>query len=160
GCADPTGVDMHRVALTMRLVEELSAGRVMPAAAMDTIARISTAAPGSTWVFGLTAAVGAVALAVLVGIQHSGPATLVFRSAGAGAGLCRHIARYRANLFLQPFSAALLAGIIGALAVRYHWSSTLRLVAVCPCLILLPGPQLLNGALDLMSGRIHLGATR
>src|SRR5262245_25786503 len=160
GCADPTGVDMHRVASTMRLVEELSAGRVTPAAAMDTIARIATAAPGSTWMFGLTAAVGAVALAVLVGIQHAGPATLIFLSAGTGALLCRYLARYSANIFLQPFSAALLAGIIGALAVRYHWSSTLRLVAVCPCLILLPGPQMLNGALDLMSCRIHLGATR
>src|SRR5262245_28692063 len=46
--ADPTGVDMHRVASTMRTVDELSAGRLTPVAAMDTIARISAAPPAST----------------------------------------------------------------------------------------------------------------
>src|SRR5262249_25989452 len=65
-----------------------------------------------------------------------------------------------ANIFLPPFSAALLAGIVGALAVRYDLSSTLRLVAACPCVVLVPGPEVLNGALDLMTGRIHLGANR
>jgi uncharacterized membrane protein YjjB (DUF3815 family) len=54
----------------------------------------------------------------------------------------------------------LLAGLIGALAVRYQLSSSLRLVAVCPCMVLVPGPHVLNGALDLINGRIHLGASR
>jgi uncharacterized membrane protein YjjB (DUF3815 family) len=61
---------------------------------------------------------------------------------------------------LQPFGAALLAGVIGALAVRYDLSSTLRLVAVCPCMVLVPGPHVLNGTLDLAYGRLHLGAAR
>ena len=60
----------------------------------------------------------------------------------------------------MPFCAALLAGVIGALAVRYQLSSSLRLVAVCPCMVLVPGPHILNGALDLIAGRIHLGAAR
>src|SRR5262249_11371630 len=46
------------------------------------------------------------------------------------------------------------------LAVRYQLSSSLRLVAVCPCMVLVPGPHVLNGALDLIKGRIHLGAAR
>jgi uncharacterized membrane protein YjjB (DUF3815 family) len=54
----------------------------------------------------------------------------------------------------------LLAGMIGALAVRYQLSSSLRLVTVCPCMILVPGPHVLNGALDLVKGRIHLGSAR
>src|SRR5262249_29999314 len=54
----------------------------------------------------------------------------------------------------------LLAGIIGALAVRYHLSSSLRLVAVCPCMILVPGPHFLNGMMDLCMARINLGASR
>src|SRR3982075_3948126 len=61
---------------------------------------------------------------------------------------------------MQPFCAAILAGLIGALAVRYDLSSSLRLVAVCPCMVLVPGPHILNSALDLISGRIHLGAAR
>jgi len=64
------------------------------------------------------------------------------------------------NILIQPFAAALLAGVIGGLAVRYSLSSSLRLVAVCPCMVLVPGPHLLNGAIDLICGRIHLGAAR
>jgi uncharacterized membrane protein YjjB (DUF3815 family) len=39
-------------------------------------------------------------------------------------------------------------------------SSSLRLVVVCPCMVLVPGPHFLNAALDLVAGRIHLGAAR
>jgi uncharacterized membrane protein YjjB (DUF3815 family) len=70
------------------------------------------------------------------------------------------LAKYSGNLYLQPFVAALIAGIVGALAIRWNLSSPLRLVALCPCLVLVPGPHLLNGALDLLQGRIHLGLSR
>jgi uncharacterized membrane protein YjjP (DUF1212 family) len=160
GEGNPTGVDMHRVASTMSTIDELSAGRLAPAAAMDTINAIEKAPPAPTWLFGLAAAVGAVALAVLFGVQHARAAALIFLSAGTGAILRRGLAQFSANILLQPFCAALLAGMIGALAVLYDLSSTLRLVAVCPCMVLVPGPHVLNGALDLMQGRIHIGAAR
>jgi uncharacterized membrane protein YjjB (DUF3815 family) len=70
------------------------------------------------------------------------------------------LAQYTTNVFIQPFCAALLAGVVGALAVRYQLSSSLRLVAVCPCMVLVPGPHVLNGALDLIEGRIGLGVAR
>jgi uncharacterized membrane protein YjjB (DUF3815 family) len=158
--ADPTGVDMDRVASTMLAMEELRAGRLAPAAAMEAIGAIARAPPAPTWVFTLAAAAGAVALAVLFGVQHLPAAALIFVSAAAGAILRRSLAHYSANVFLQPFCAALLAGVIGALAVRYQLSSSLRLVAVCPCMILVPGPHVLNGAMDLVDGRVHLGAAR
>jgi uncharacterized membrane protein YjjB (DUF3815 family) len=101
-----------------------------------------------------------VALAIIFGVQHLSAAVLIFVSAGAGAILRRRLGHVSANAFLQPFCAALLAGIIGAVAVRFQLSSTLRLVAVCPCMILVPGPAVLNGALDLVTSRVHLGAAR
>jgi len=158
--ADPAGVDMDRVASTMRAIEELSGGRLVPAAAMEAISAISQAPPAPTWLFTLAAAAGAVALAVIFGVQHLAAAALIFVSAAAGAILRRSLAQYSANVFLQPFCAALIAGIIGALAVRYQLSSSLRLVAVCPCMVLVPGPHVLNGALDLVKGRVDLGAAR
>lgn len=154
--ANPTGVDMNRVASTMRIID----GQLEPAAAMERINEIAKAPPNPTWLFALAAAAGAVALAVLFGVRHLPAVALIFVSAAAGAILRRILARFSANIFLQPFCAALLAGLIGALAVQYHLSSTLRLVAVCPCMVLVPGPHFLNGALDLMKGRIHLGAAR
>ena len=100
------------------------------------------------------------ALAVIFGVDHLVPALLIFVSAASGAGLRRGLAKLSTNVFVQPFCAALLAGLIGAVAVRCDLSSSLRLVAVCPCMVLVPGPHFLNSALDLVSGRIHLGAAR
>src|SRR5262249_14609528 len=77
-----------------------------------------------------------------------------------GAILRRTLAKYSNNPLLQPFCAALLAGIIGGLAVRYQFSSSLRLVAVCPCMILVPGPHVLNGMMDLAAVRVPLGTAR
>src|SRR6266404_2691047 len=158
--ADPTGVDMDRVASAARVIEELGAGRLAPPAAAEAIAAISQAPPAPAWLFTLSAGAGAVALSVIFGVEHPVPAALIFVSAAAGAVLRRGVARLSANVFLQPFCAALVAGVIGGLAVRYQLSSSLRLVAVCPCMVLVPGPHVLNGALDLINGRIHLGAAR
>ena len=135
-------------------------GRLAPDAAMKAISIISRAPLAPTWLFALAAAAGAVALSVIFGVSHFVPMVLIFLSAGAGAILRRALAQLSANDFIQPFCAAVLAGLIGALGVRYDLSSSLRLVAVCPCMVLVPGPHFLNSALDLISGRIHLGAAR
>ena len=158
--AEPTNVDMYRVSSAMRALEEIHAGRLTPAAASEVIATISRAPQTPAWLFTLAAAAGAVALAVIFGVQHLPAAALIFVSAGAGAILRRGLAHLSANLFLQPFCAALLAGVIGGLAVRFQLSSSLRLVALCPCMVLVPGPPMLNGALDFVRARVHLGAAR
>jgi uncharacterized membrane protein YjjP (DUF1212 family) len=158
--ADPTGVNMDRVVSTMRAIQDVESGRLMPDAAMKAISEISRAPPSPTWLFTLAAAAGAVALSVIFGVQHPLPMALISVSAASGAVLRRVLARCSANVFVQPFCAALLAGIIGALAVDYQLSSSLRLVVVCPCMVLVPGPHILNGALDLINGRIHIGAAR
>jgi uncharacterized membrane protein YjjP (DUF1212 family) len=158
--ADPTGVVMARVASTMRAVEDICTGRLAPAAVEETIQAIAQEPPAPTWLFTVAAAAGAAALAVIFGVQHLYAASLIFVSAAAGAVLRRGLSRLSENVFLQPFCASFLAGIIGALAVRYRLSSSLRLVAVCPCMVLVPGPPILNSALDLIKGRIHLGAAR
>jgi uncharacterized membrane protein YjjP (DUF1212 family) len=158
--ADPTGVDMDRVASTMRAIEDVGAGRLAAEAGTAAIAAIAQAPPAPTWLFTIAAGAGAVALAVIFGVEHPIAATLIFASAAIGAVLRRGVARVSANVFIQPFCAALVAGIVGALAVRYQLSSSLRLIAVCPCMVLVPGPHVLNGALDLINGRIQLGAAR
>ena len=158
--AYPAGVEMDRVASTMRAIEDVVSGRLSPDVAVKTIDDIARSPPAPTWLFTLAAAAGAVALAVIFGVQHFSAAILIFVSAGAGAILRRALGQLSANFFLQPFGAAILAGIIGAMAVRYDLSSSLRLVAVCPCMVLVPGPHFLNSALDLINGRIALGTAR
>jgi uncharacterized membrane protein YjjB (DUF3815 family) len=153
-------VDMDRVASATRTIDEVVAGRLAPPAAMETIIAISHAPPAPTWLFTIAAAAGAAALSVIFGVQHVAAVLLIAASAAVGAVLRRTLAKYSTNPLLQPFCAALLAGIIGALAVRYHLSSSLRLVAVCPCMILVPGPHVLNGMMDLAAVRVSLGTSR
>lgn len=158
--ADPVGVDMGRVASAMRGMEDFEDGKISAEETRDRIAASAQAPSAPAWLFALAAAAGAVALAILFGIRHPSAALVIFFSAGAGALLRRAIARTSTNIFIQPFCAALLAGFVGALAVRYHLSTALRLVVVCPCMVLVPGPHILNGLLDLIVGRIHLGSAR
>ncbi|HYU12002.1 MAG TPA: threonine/serine exporter family protein [Stellaceae bacterium] len=158
--ADPAGVHMGRVASTMRAIADVESGRLAPDAAIKAIGAISRMPPAPTWLFALAAAAGAVALSVIYGVTHFVAMALIFASAGAGAVMRRALAQVSQNDFIQPFCAAILAGVIGGLAVRYDLSSSLRLVAVCPCMVLVPGPHILNGAFDLIGGRIHLGAAR
>jgi uncharacterized membrane protein YjjP (DUF1212 family) len=158
--ADPAGVDMDRVVATMKAIGDIEAGRLTADSAASTIDAIAKAPPDPTWLFALAAGIGAVALAVIFGVEHLSAAALIFASAAAGALVRRALAQWSTNVFIQPFCAALLAGIVGALAVRYELSSSLRLVAVCPCMVLVPGPHFLNGALDLIQNRIHLGTAR
>jgi uncharacterized membrane protein YjjP (DUF1212 family) len=158
--ATPAGVEMARVAQAMRAIDDIASGHLLPEAAQDKIEAIARAPPAPTWLFALAAASGAVALAEIFGVIHLTAAILIFVSAGAGAFLRRALGRVSGNLYLQPFCAAVLAGAIGAIAVRWNLSSSLRLVAVCPCMVLVPGPHFLNGALDLINGRITLGVAR
>jgi uncharacterized membrane protein YjjP (DUF1212 family) len=158
--ASPTGVHMERVASSMKAIDEVTSGHLPPTAALQTIGAISHAPPAPAWLFALAAAAGAASLSVLYGIQHIVAVMLIALSAAAGGVLRRILAHYSTNAFLQPLCAALLAGIIGAFAVRYQPSSPLRLVAVCPCMILVPGPHVLNGMMDLSVARINLGASR
>jgi uncharacterized membrane protein YjjB (DUF3815 family) len=158
--AAPTGVDMSRVAAAMAAVEKLAAGPSSTSVSVDTINAIANAPAASNWLFSIAAALGAVALSVIFGVRHLEAVALIAASAATGAVLRRFISRHSDNQLLPPLSAALLAGIVGALAVRYQLSSSLRLVAVCPCMILVPGPHVLNGMMDLGAARVSLGSVR
>jgi uncharacterized membrane protein YjjP (DUF1212 family) len=158
--ASPTGVDMDRVACAMRAIGKLDAGRISLPAAIEIVKEIAHRPPAPTWLFALAAAAGAAALSVIFGVEHLGAIALIVASSAAGAVLRRVLSRYSTNALLQPLCAALLAGIIGALATRFNLSSSLRLVAVCPCMILVPGPHFLNGMVDLSAARVSLGTSR
>jgi uncharacterized membrane protein YjjP (DUF1212 family) len=158
--AGPAGVDMDKVVATMKVVDDVCDGRINVMAARSTLEAIARYPPVGVGRFALFAGAGAAALGVIFGTVHWHALVVIAVSAGLGACLRRWLAGISRNLFLQPFCAALLAGGIGAVAVRLQLSSALRLVAVCPCMVLVPGPHLLNGTLDLVRGRVPLGASR
>src|ERR1700733_14326929 len=122
--AEPTGVEMDRVASVTRVIDELAAGDLKPEEARAEIETVSHARPAPTWLFAIAAAAGATALSVIFGDDNFPAAAVIAGSAGMGALLRRVLARVSENVFLQPFCAALLAGVVGAMAVRSQLSSS------------------------------------
>jgi uncharacterized membrane protein YjjP (DUF1212 family) len=158
--AAPLGVDMSKVAATMSVIDKVCAGRMDIEATRSALQAVTRFPPVSLARFALMTGAGATALRVIFGAAHAHTLILIALSAGAGACLRRWFAVISRNVFVQPFSAALLAGVLGAIAARLELSSVLHLVAVCPCMVLIPGPHLLNGTIDLARARVALGASR
>src|ERR1700761_5898980 len=158
--AEPAGMDMSKVSGTMAVIDQVCDRHMDATAARSDLDRIARLPPVSIARFAFLAAAGAAALGVIFGVSHIFSLLLIALSAGAGACLRRWLAGISRNLFVQPFCAALLAGVIGAIAFRLRLSSALLLVAVCPSMVLVPGPHFLNGILDLARSRIGLGAAR
>jgi uncharacterized membrane protein YjjP (DUF1212 family) len=156
----PAGMDMSKVTATMAAIDKVCDGQMDAVAMRSTLEAINQLPPVSIARFALFAAAGAAALGVIFGTTHVISLILIALSAGTGACLRRWLAGMSHNLFIQPLCAALFAGVIGAIAFRLQLSSILRLVAVCPCMVLVPGPHFLNGMIDLARARIALGAAR
>jgi uncharacterized membrane protein YjjP (DUF1212 family) len=158
--AEPAGMDMSKVTATMNAIDKICDGRMDATALRSALEGIARLPPISIARFALLAAAGAAALGVIFGVAHIFSLVMIASTAGAGACLRRWLAGTSRNLFVQPFCAALLAGVVGATVFRLQLSSVLLLVAVCPCMVLVPGPHFLNGMLDLARAHIALGAAR
>lgn len=156
----PAGVDMNKVARTLRVITDVSSGRLEAKDAQAAVAAIAQLPPVSTLRFAAMAAVGAAALGVIFGSSSVLSLVLIAISAGAGAVLRRLIPAHGGSVLLQPLCAALLAGLIAALTVGYAPAADGYLVALCPCMVLMPGPHFLNAALDFAHMRIPLGLNR
>jgi uncharacterized membrane protein YjjP (DUF1212 family) len=158
--ATPSAVAMNRVLAVDRAINELSSRTISLVGARETVARAAALHPANIFLFAAACAVGASCLAIILGIHHAETVLLIAASALVGAFLRRGIGALGGSNFWQVGVAALLAGLLGAIATNGDISSSLRLAAVCPCMILVPGPHLLNGSLDLAALRIPLGLAR
>ena len=158
--AAPLGVHMGRVHATMTIIERVCGGTLSIEAAGPAVATVARQRPASTPWFVLFAAIGAASMGVIFGALDAISLTLIALSAACGAVLRRWLAARFDNPFVQPFCAAAVAGILGAAAVRFDLADAQGLIAICPCMVLVPGPHILNGAIDLMRTRITLGISR
>jgi len=158
--ASPVSVDMGQVAAAMNAIDDMCSGHIDATRGRAILEGISQQPAVSTARFALLAAAGAAALGVIFGEVHFINLLLIAGSASVGACLRRQLGKISSNLFVQPFCAALLAGIVGAIAGQFRADSALRLIAVCPCMVLVPGPHILNSAFDLARGRLPLGICR
>ncbi|HUB47847.1 MAG TPA: threonine/serine exporter family protein [Acetobacteraceae bacterium] len=158
--ATPLGVDMGRVLAVMNVVDRICNGTLPPEAAPAALTAAAHVPPASTPRFALLAAIAASALGVIFGAFDPASLLLIAGTAGLGAFVRRGLARLGGNPFVQPLCAAAIAGVIGAVAGRWGLAAAPSLVAYCPCMVLVPGPHILNAAIDLARTRIALGVDR
>jgi len=158
--AKPLGVDMGKVLAVAAVVDEVCSGTLRAEAARPAFVSAGRLPPASTVRFTLFAAVGAASLGVIFGALEVTSLVLMALSAAIGALVRRWLSGLSGNPLIQPLSAAAIAGAIAAVAGRLQLSDDIALLAFCPCMVLVPGPHLLNGALDLARTRIALGLAR
>jgi uncharacterized membrane protein YjjP (DUF1212 family) len=156
----PTAISMRRVAAAMAVIDRAQDGPLD----RDEVRRGVTAAQqesvSNTFLFAVACATGAGALAVIFGAHH--PLTVLVAAASAALGglVRRGLGRLGAGILSQAFAAALVAGLIGVTAAHLGVDDALGLVVLCPAMVLVPGPHILNGALDILGLRLTLGIAR
>ncbi|GAB7067027.1 threonine/serine exporter family protein [Mycobacterium hodleri] len=156
----PTGVNMRRVAATMAVVDRAQDGPLDPDQVRGELASARALPISNTLVFSGACATGAGALAVIFGAQHPAVVLVAALSAALGGLARRGVGRLHGEALTQAFVAALIAGLVGVVADRLHVDDATGLVVLCPAMVLVPGPHILNGALDLLSLRVSLGVAR
>lgn len=163
--AKPTGVDMNKVALVTSWIDRI-AHQKEPSkpeqllSLRQELETITNQKPSSHARFVLMAGLGASALGVIFGVLNPVTLGLIFFAAALGAAMRRWLAHLTTNLFIQPFVAALIAGLVGGIAQHLFKSAELQFVDIAPCMILVPGAHILNASLDMARGRIGLGWSR
>jgi uncharacterized membrane protein YjjP (DUF1212 family) len=156
----PLGVDMGKVISVATVVDQVCDGKLEPGDARSALALAGRHPPVSTPRFALLAAVGAASLGVIFGVVDVTSLLLIAASAAIGAFVRRWLSGLGGNPFIQPLCAAAIAGAVASAADRLHLSEAITLIAFCPCMVLVPGPHLLNGAIDFARTRIALGIAR
>jgi uncharacterized membrane protein YjjB (DUF3815 family) len=151
---------MNRVLAITTVVDRLCDGSLNGEDARPALLLAGNLPPVSTLYFASFAAIGAASLGVIFGALDTTSLILIAASAALGALVRRGLSGLSSSPFIQPLCAAIIAGIVAAVAANLHEPIATALVAFCPCMVLVPGPHLLNGAIDLARTRIALGISR
>ena len=156
----PVGVDMNKVMKALQVVDAVTGGRLDVAGASAALQDVARLSPVSTLRFVAFAGIGAGALGVIFGAERPPELVLIGLSGAAGALARRLIAARGGGALIQLLCAGLLAGLVAALTLSFAPTANAYLVALCPCMVLMPGPHFLNAALDFAHLRMALGQAR
>jgi uncharacterized membrane protein YjjP (DUF1212 family) len=156
----PTAINMRRVATMMAVVDSAQDGPLELEQVAAGVAAAERQSVTGTAAFVVACATGAAALAVIFGATQPLAVLLVALAAAVGGLLRRWSGSAGAGPLVQALLAAVVGGAVGAAATHLHLGASAAVVAICPAMVLVPGPHILNGALDLLDMRVTLGLAR
>lgn len=111
------------------------------------------------WLATLLLGFAGAALAALLG-GDLGTIFVVGLSTAIGLAARQRLGLLHFNLFTLPFIAAFIGAFLGGLAVRFGWTRTPGLAVIVPSLMLVPGPHLINGLLDIVDNFLPMALAR
>ena len=158
--AEPLGVDMGRVLAVTTVIDQICHGTLSAESAQSALESAGRLPPASTLRCTLFAAIGAASLGVIFGAPDAISLLLIAATAAVGALVRRWLSGFSNNPLIQPLCAAFIAGIVAAASSLFQLSDAVALVGFCSCMVLVPGPHILNGAIDLARTRIAVGIAR
>src|SRR5262249_9704481 len=113
----------------------------------------------SRWLAALILGAAAASLAGLLGADV-GAAVVAGLASGLGLLARQELGRRHFSLLALPLTAALIGAVLGGLAIRLGLTQTPGLVLIVPALMLVPGPHLINGVLDLIDNHLPMSMAR
>jgi uncharacterized membrane protein YjjP (DUF1212 family) len=129
-------------------------------AALAALASAEADAPAhNSWLTAVLLGVAASGLAVLIGAD-SGAVMVAGVATSLGLLARQEIGRRHVNMLAMPLTAALIGAALGGIAIRFGWTQTPGLVLIVPSLMLIPGPHLINGLLDLIDNYLPISLAR
>jgi uncharacterized membrane protein YjjP (DUF1212 family) len=143
-----------------RILGQVRQGTVEPAAALARMATVELEAEQHSRMVGvLVLGLAAASLAGLLGSDAAG-AAVAGVATGLGLLARQELVRRHFSLLTLPLTASLIGAVLGGAAIRMEWTSTPGLVLIVPALMLVPGPHLINGLLDLIDNFLTMSLAR
>jgi uncharacterized membrane protein YjjP (DUF1212 family) len=153
----------YNVALQARVhgvLRQVRQREIETATALDQLKDVEANTPRhARWLVVLILGAAAASLARLLGAD-TGAIAVAGLSTSLGLLARQQLGRLHFNLLTLPLVAALIGAVLGGLAMRFGWTVTPGLALIVPSLMLIPGPHLINGLLDLIDNHIPMALAR
>ena len=142
------------------ILSQVRRGELDPATGLAELKRAEALPPPHSRL--LSAVVLGIAAASLAGLlgADGGAMFVVGLATGLGLIVRQALGRRHFSLLTLPLSAAFIGAALGGLAIRLGWTRTPGLALIVPSLMLIPGPHLINGILDLVDNYVPMSVAR
>ncbi|HVS38046.1 MAG TPA: threonine/serine exporter family protein [Gemmataceae bacterium] len=142
------------------ILGQVRQGRLDATAALSRLGRVEAETPRhSRWLAALLLGVAAASLAGLLGADAAA-AGIAGVATALGLLVRQELGRRHICLLALPLTAALIGAVLGGLAIRQGWTRSPELVLIVPALMLVPGPHVINGLLDLIDNQLPMSLSR
>jgi uncharacterized membrane protein YjjP (DUF1212 family) len=142
------------------ILADVRRGTLEAEPALVALSRIEAETPRHPrWLAGLVLGAAAASLAGLLGADLAAAAVAGLATA-LGLLVRQELGRRHFSLLTLPLTATFIGAVLGGLAIELGLTHTPELALVVPALMVVPGPHLINGLLDLIDNHVPMSLAR